>query len=128
MALTDAGLTQVVRAIGGETPTFFNNTNSAIAIGTSSTAFSAGQTALVAETGRRSMEATFPSRTNLVVVYKSIFATTDGNNASTVNEWGILNSTTTGGTLLSRKVENLGVKSSAQSWTVTCTISYVLGT
>jgi hypothetical protein len=128
MALTNAGLTEVVKGIGGETPTFFNNANSAIAIGTGSTAYSASDTTLGTETGRKAMEATFPSRSGLVVTYKSIFGTGDGNNGSAVQEWGILNNTTSGGTLLSRKVENLGVKSSAQSWTVTATLTWSVGT
>jgi hypothetical protein len=38
-------------------------------------------------------------------------------------EWGLFNNTTSGGTMLNRKVESLGTKTEAQTWQFTCTIT-----
>lgn len=125
MALVNAGLTEMVKGLIADSPSTFTNGNSAIALGSGSTAVAAGDTTLGTELGRKAMEATFPSRAGLVVTFKSVFGTGDGN--GTVAEWGILNNTTSGGVLLSRKVESLGTKNSAQSWTVTATLTFSVG-
>jgi hypothetical protein len=60
------------------------------------------------------MEATFPSRSGTTVSFKSSFATGEANFAW--NEWGIFNSAS-GATMLNRKVESLGTKTSGV-WTL----------
>lgn len=120
--LTDAGRNQIAADIIGETVTEFNNTNAYIGVGDSSTAFAAAQTDLQASTNklRKAMDATYPSRSTNVLTFRSTFATTDANFAW--NEWGVFNGSS-GGTMLNRKVESLGTKTSAQSWQMTVTIT-----
>lgn len=106
-------------------PSAFNNANSYIGVGDSATAFVASQTDLIASTNklRKAMDATYPTNsTASIMVFRSTFATTDANWAW--EEWGIFNAAAAG-TMMSRKVESLGTKTSAQSWqfTVTLTLS-----
>lgn len=120
--LTDAGRNQIAADIIGETVTEFNNTNAYIGVGDSSTAFAAAQTDLQASTNklRKAMDATYPSRSTNVLTFRSTFATSDANFAW--QEWGVFNGSS-GGTMLNRKVESLGTKTSAQSWQMTVTIT-----
>lgn len=101
----------------------FNNTNTYIGVGDSTTAFAAGQTDLQAATNkmRKGMDATYPSGASNVITFRSTFATTDANWAW--QEWGIFNASS-GGTMLSRKVESLGTKTSAQTWQFTATLTF----
>lgn len=128
MALTDAGRDFITTAImNSGPPTFFDNTNSYIAVGTSTQVYASTDTTLVAEiatTGRQGMEATYPLIASNVLTFRSIFATGDAND--TWQEWGILNAST-GGTLLSRLVEDLGTKTSAQTWQITVAITVAVG-
>lgn len=126
MAITTAGVTQMLQAALGETPTFFTNSTSYIGVGDSTTAFSAAQTDLVAATNRlkKVMDATFPSRASLVVTFQATFATGDANFAW--QEWGVFNGgpAFATGTMISRKVESLGTKTSAQSWQFTVQLTF----
>lgn len=123
MALTDVGRNLMVQASIGASPTFFNNANTYIGVGDSTTAFAASQTDLQASTNklRKAMDATFPSGSSNVITFRSTFATTDANYAW--QEWGIFNASTAG-TMLSRKVESLGTKTSAQTWQFTVVLTY----
>lgn len=122
MALTNAGrdfISQVI--INDGSPVFFNNTNSHIGVGDSTTAFTASQTDLQASSNkaRKGMEATFPTRTNNQLVFKSSFGTTDANFAW--QEWGVFNASS-GGVMLNRKVESLGSKNGG-NWLLTVTLT-----
>lgn len=122
MALTNAGRDFIAQTlINDGSPVFFNNTNSHIGVGDSTTAFAASQTDLQASSNkaRKGMEATFPTRTNNQLVFKSSFGTTDANFAW--QEWGVFNASS-GGVMLNRKVENLGSKSSG-TWLLTVTLT-----
>lgn len=101
----------------------FNNANSYIGVGDSTTAFAAGQTDLVAATNkmRKAMDATYPSGASNVITFRSTFATGDANWAW--QEWGVFNASSAG-TMLSRKVESLGTKTSAQTWQFTVTLTF----
>lgn len=101
----------------------FNNANTYIGVGDSTTAFAAGQTDLQAATNklRKAMDATYPSGASNVITFRSTFATTDANWAW--QEWGIFNASSAG-TMLSRKVESLGTKTSAQTWQFTATLTF----
>lgn len=101
----------------------FNNTNSYIGVGDSTTAYAAGQTDLQAATNklRKAMDATYPSGGSNVITFRSTFATTDANWAW--QEWGVFNASSAG-TMLNRKVESLGTKTSAQTWQFTVVLTF----
>jgi len=123
MPLTDAGRNHLVQAGIGAAVTAFNNANSHIGVGDSTTAFAAGQTDLQAASNklRKAMDATFPSGGSNVITFRSTFGTSDANFAW--QEWGIFNASSSG-TMLSRKVESLGTKTSAQTWQFTATLTF----
>lgn len=121
MALTTAFRDYMAGLVTG-TGTAFSNANAYIGVGDSSTAFAAGQTDLQAATNklRKAMEATYPQVATNVITFRSVFATGDANWAW--NEWGVFNASSAG-TMMNRKVESLGTKTSAQSWQFTVTIT-----
>ena len=116
--MSEIGLTNAYRdyvaALTLATGTFFNNANSYIGVGDSTTAFVATQTDLVAATNklRKAMDATYPQVSTNVLTFRSTFATSDANFAW--QEWGVFNASSAG-VMLNRKVESLGTKTSAQS-------------
>jgi hypothetical protein len=115
----------------GQVLTYFNNAQAAIGVGDSTTAAADTQTNLSAATNklRKAMDSTYPQHTDSnstagakSIIFRSTFATGDANWAW--QEWGVFNSTTDGtGRMLNRKVESLGTKTSAASWTITITLS-----
>jgi hypothetical protein len=113
----------LVQAGVGAGVTPFNNANSYIGVGDSTTAFSAAQTDLQASTNklRKAMDSTFPSGGSNVLTFRSTFSTAEAN--FTWNEWGIFNASS-GGTMLSRKVESLGTKTSTQTWAFTTVLTF----
>lgn len=122
MAITDAGRNHMAGLLLGEALTAFNNANSYLGVGDSSTAYAAGQTDLQAASNklRKAMEATYPSRATNVITARSLFATGDANWAW--QEWALFNGSS-GNVMLNRKVESLGTKTSAQSWQLTVTLT-----
>lgn len=123
MAITDAGRNFLVASALVAAATPFNNANSFIGVGDSTTAYAAGQTDLQAATNklRKAMDATFPTVATNVVTFRATFATTDANFAW--QEWGVFNASSAG-TMMNRKVESLGTKTSAQTWQFTVTLTY----
>lgn len=123
MPITDAGRNFMVASTVAAASTPFNNANSYIGVGDSTTAYAAGQTDLQAATNkmRKAMDATYPQTATNVVTFRSTFATTDANWAW--QEWGVFNASTAG-TMLNRKVESLGTKTSAQTWQFTVTLTF----
>lgn len=127
MALVNGGRDCLADAIiGGTGHTKFNNANAYIGVGDSSTAYAATQTDLQAATNklRKGMDTSYPTRTNNAVNFRATVGTASGNFAW--NEWGIFNAAAAG-TMLSRKVEALGTKTSAQSWQFTATLTITVG-
>ena len=126
MGMTNAFRDHLATTTIGSAVTAFDNTNAKIGAGDSTTAFAATQTDLQAATNkfRQAMEATYPQRSANVMTFRSLFATGDGNFAW--NEWGIFNAASAG-VMMSRKVESLGTKTSAQSWQMTATITINTG-
>lgn len=122
MPITDAGRNHLVQAGIGAAVTAFNNANSYIGVGDSTTAFAAAQTDLQAATNktRKAMDATYPSGGSNVITFRSTFGTGDANFAW--NEWAIFNASS-GGTMLNRKVESLGTKTNTQTWQFTVTLT-----
>jgi hypothetical protein len=122
MALTTAGRNFIATAIvNSGPPTFFTNANAHLGAGDGNTAFAAGQTDLQGTNKtRKAMEATYPSLATNVITFRSVFATGDANYAW--EEWAVFNASSAG-TMLCRKVEALGTKTSAQSWQLTADIT-----
>ena len=129
MGLTNAGRDFLMEAaIDESTPTFFDNANAYLGVGDDNTAFAVTQTNLQAVAGsgnafRKGMEATYPTRAANALTFRSLFGTSEANYAW--EEWGIFNASALG-TMLSRKVESLGTKTSAQSWQLTATFTLVI--
>ena len=113
----------MVQATVGAAVTAFNNANSYIGVGDSTTAHAVSQTDLQAATNkfRKAMDATYPSGGSNVLTFRSTFGTSDANFAW--NEWGVFNAAS-GGTMLNRKVEALGTKTNTQTWQFTVTLTF----
>ncbi|CDX26656.1 hypothetical protein MPL3356_60484 [Mesorhizobium plurifarium] len=127
MPMTNAGRNFIAAAIMNDgPPAFFDEAGTFIGAGDSSTAFDVGQTDLQAASNklRMGMESGYPQRANNVLTFQSLYGTSDGNFAW--EEWGIFNDPTAG-VMLSRKVESLGTKTSAQSWLITIDITVNIG-
>jgi hypothetical protein len=122
MALTTAGRDFMVASTHVAASTPFNNTNTYIGVGDSTTVFSAAHTDLQASTNklRKVMDATYPQVSANVVTYRSTYSTAEANFAW--QEWGVFNASSAG-TMLNRKVESLGTKTSAQTWVFTVTLT-----
>ena len=118
--LVNAGIQLLEDLLIGAGGTAFNNANSYLGVGDSNTAAAAGQTDLQAATNklRKAMDATYPSRSSQTITWRSTFASGDANFAWA--EWAIFNNSS-GGTMLSRKVESLGTKTTG-SWVLTATL------
>lgn len=124
MGLTNAARDAIATAIvtGALGVTTFNNANSYIGVGDSTTAYANTQTDLVAATNkfRKAMDATYPQQATNVLTFRSTFALADANFAW--NEWGVFNAAAAG-TMLNRKQEALGTKANTQSWQFTVTLT-----
>jgi hypothetical protein len=123
MALTNAGRNFIAAAImNSGPPTFFTNSNAYLGVGDSTTAFNASHTDLQASSNklRKAMEASYPQLATNVLTFRSLFGTSDAN--FSWQEWAIFNASSSG-TMLCRKVEDLGTKTSAQSWQMTTDIT-----
>lgn len=122
MALTNAGRDFLASA-AIESVTLFNNANGRLGVGDSTTAFAASQTDLQAATNklRKGMDATYPQRTGNVVTARATFGTAEANFAWEELAWFNAGS---GGTMMARKVENKGTKTSAESWELTGTFTF----
>jgi hypothetical protein len=119
--LVTAGITALLTLLIGGGGTAFNNANAHLGVGDSATAAAIGQTDLQAATNklRKAMDATYPSVATNVLTARSTFATGDAN--WVWNEWGLFNAAAAG-TMLNRKVESLGTKTTG-SWVLTVTIT-----
>lgn len=125
MPLTTAGRNFIAAAIVNDgPPTFFDNSNAHIGVGDSTTAYNQAQTDLQAATNklRDAMEATYPQIADNVLTFRSLFTTGQANFAWA--EWAVFNASSSG-TMLNRKVEALGTKTSAQSWQITVELTLV---
>ena len=127
MPLTNAGLAFIPNAVANNgSPDFFTNSNAYLGVGDDNTAFSAAHTDLQASTNklRKAMEASYPQVSTYDLIFRSLFGTGEGN--FPWEEWGVFNASS-GGTMLSRKVESLGTKTSASSWQLTATLTFGIG-
>ena len=114
------GKRALVTGAGG---TAYSSANAHIGVGDSSAAADASQTDLQGANKKwNPMDAGYPTSTNQKATWRASFA--DGDANFTWNEWGVCNAsgTAAGGTLLNRKVENLGTKNGG-TWQLTVEIS-----
>lgn len=119
--LTTLGATALWTLLIGGGGTTFANANAHLGVGDSTTAAAVGQTDLQAATNklRKAMEATYPQVSGATITFRSSFGTSEANFAW--EEWATFNAAAAG-TMLNRKVENLGTKASG-TWTLTITIT-----
>lgn len=123
MPLTTAGRNFIAAAIiDSGPPTPFDNSNAHIGVGDSTTAFAQAQTDLVASTNkfRKAMEASYPQLSTNVLTFRSVYSTAQAN--FDWKEFGIFNASSSG-TMLCRKVEDLGTKADTQSWQFTVDVT-----
>jgi hypothetical protein len=122
MALTNAGRDHIAKALNGEAPTPFNTANAFIGAGDTNTAFDSAQTDLAAPANklRKGMDPTYPQRTDNVLTLRATFGLAEAN--WDWKEWAVFNAAAAG-TMLSRKVEALGVKAATQSWQITVALT-----
>lgn len=122
--LVNAGIQRLEDLLIGAGGTAFNNGNSRIGVGNSTTAAAAGQTDLQgASKYFMTMDATFPSRSSQTITWKATFAS--GVAQFAWEEWCIDNGTAAGSTvttpILNRKVQAFGTKG-ATTWVHTATL------
>ncbi|MEU8195248.1 hypothetical protein AB0C10_15855 [Microbispora amethystogenes] len=117
------------RLLGGTSVTPFDSGNAHIGVGNGTAIAAATQTDLQgASKLRKPMDSTYPQHTdgtasgNATAVFRSTFNTTDAN--FSWDEWGLFNASS-GGRMLNRKVEALGVKASAAAWVFTISLSLI---
>src|SRR5262249_35555454 len=121
--LTTNGANALFTLLTGGGGTTFANANAYLGGGDSSTAEAVGQTDLQAYTNKTRKAVASgrsPAVSTNTVQFQSTFGTADANYAW--NEWGTFNASS-GGTMLNRKVVNMGTKSSSATWTLTVTLS-----
>lgn len=104
----------------GESETLFNNANAYVGVGDSTTAFNSSQTDLQGTNIRKGMSsASYPKTdpntdgSNNMIRYSATFGTSEAN--FRWEEWGVFNASS-GGTMLSRKVEYVGEKTNSAVW------------
>lgn len=116
-AMVDNGINALLLLLVGGGGTAFNNANAYLGVGDSNTAWNTTQTDLVAASNkvRSAMKATYPTTGTKKQTFASDF--TSGQANWVWNEWAVFNAAAAG-TMLSRKVESLGTKSSG-TWTLT---------
>lgn len=117
-------IADAVSGIGS--PTLFDNGNAHIGVGNGNTAAAVTQTDLQgASKTRKAMEAGYPDQSQgaNVLRFKSSFGTAEANYAW--EEWAVFNAAAAG-TMMNRKVESLGTKTSSQTWELTVDIQFNL--
>lgn len=123
------GASALLQRLIGTAITAFDASNAHLGVGDSTTAAADTQTDLQASTNklRKAMDATYPSHSDSTsssgaktITFRATFGTSEANFAW--QEWIIANASS-GGRALNRKVENLGTKTSAQTWQLTVTLT-----
>jgi hypothetical protein len=132
--LTTAGLDRITSRIFAGTDQAITSTSVRIGVGNGTTAAAIGDTDLGAASGSgnrqfKTMDATYPTRSNGVMTFRATFGTTVANFAW--NEWGIdiensppaSDGTTVNDVLLNHKVVGMGTKVNTATWVFTVTIT-----
>jgi hypothetical protein len=126
MPLTTAGRNFIANAIcNNASPVFYDASNAHLGVGDSNTAFNASQTNLQAVTNKhREPVDGAPGVSTNVITLVATFESADANFAW--EEWGVFNHVSAG-TMLTRKVESLGTKTSAAEWELTVALTVAIG-
>jgi len=114
--LVNAGINALLTLLAGGGGTAFNNANAYLGVGDSTTAAGAAQTDLQAATNklRKGMNATYPTYgTAQKITFQADFTSSEANFAW--QEFAVFNAAAAG-TMLNRKVEDQGTKTSGQTW------------
>jgi hypothetical protein len=123
--LTSAGAVFLAQAAINDSPTFFSSgVNAYLGVGSGGgTAFAIGQTDLITPLAPNPRKVATVTRASGVLTFVATYATTDA--IGVWSEVGIFN-TSSGGTMLARKVESpdLGTKPNTQTWVLTVTATF----
>lgn len=121
--LLNEGITELLTLLSGGGGTAFNNANSYIAVGDSTTAEAASQTDLQAASNKtyKAMSATYPQVSGQSITFRSAFASGDANYSW--QEFSVANGSSGTAKNLNRKVSNQGTKVAGQVWTLDVTIT-----
>jgi hypothetical protein len=122
--LLNGGITVLLKLLAGASATAYNNANSNIAVGNSSTAENATQTNLQGTIVLAGMNATYPQVSGQTITWQASF----GSSAANFNwlEVGVQNGTGSPADpvwLLNRKQQNFGTKVSGSTWTMTLSLT-----
>src|SRR3972149_642104 len=122
--LLNEGITRLMNLLIGGGGTAFNNANSYIGVGDSTTAAAATQTGLQAATNKlyKVMSASYPSIANQTVTFRAAFGSSEANFAW--EEFTVANGSSDASENLNRKISSQGTKSSGQTWTVDLAITF----
>ena len=122
MALTSAGAQLIAQMVNAESVTAYGNSTCYIAVGSGTTAFNSAQTALVTPlTGGRKL-VTSGTRSGSILTKATSYGTTEAEGSW--EEWAWFNSSS-GATMLGRKVESLGTKpAGTQTWQFETTVTF----
>ena len=121
--MLNEGITALLKLLIGAAETAYSNANAYLGVGEGTTAASASQTGLSGATKTyKAMEAGYPSISGQTVTFRSVFGSTDANNAW--QEFTVANGISDAGVNLNRKVDNQGTKASGQSWTLDLEITF----
>lgn len=117
------GITEMLTLFIGGTATPFNNANSYLGIGDSTTAAAATQTGLQAATNKAyiAMDTGYPQVSGQTVTFRGTAGPAIANFAW--KEYTIANGNSDSAKNFNRKVEDHGVKTSPDSWVLTCTVT-----
>jgi hypothetical protein len=122
--LLNEGITALQNLLIGGAEDAFDNTNSYLGVGDSSTAESASQTGLQASTNKlyKAMDATYPQITSQTTKWQSTFTSAEANFAW--NEFTVANGNSDAADNLNRKVNAQGTKTAGQTWVLTLQITW----
>lgn len=115
--LLNAGITLMWQLMTGASAVHFDNTNSRLVVGTSSTAFSAAHTAVQSALATLTMDSGYPSTSAQSTTWRATAGTSVANGSW--QEFAITNGTTS----MNRAVSNQGTKTSSDIWVPSLTIS-----
>ena len=121
--LLNEGIAELLLLLTGGTATAYNNANSYLGVGESTTAAAASQTGLSGSSKTyKGMETSYPSISGQTVTFRAVFESADANNVW--QEFTVVNASTDTGDNLNRKVSDQGTKASGQTWTLDLAITF----
>ncbi len=122
--LLNEGIAELQNLLTGGGGTPFNNLNSYIGVGDSSTAAAATQTGLQATTNKlyKAVDAGYPQITGQTTTWRATFGSAEANFAW--NEFTVANGNSDAAVNLNRKVSAQGTKASGQTWQLDVQITW----